>query len=100
MDDELGRADGYNVLRLFSELIICRHEGVNPDISALAELTTMSRDTLRQIDARFRERAEPYAEMIMDGRRRVYELDGELSPNIIRTLDRLVQIFETSVTGD
>jgi hypothetical protein len=82
------------VLRLFSELIICRQEGINPDISALAELTGLSRDTMRQIDSRFRERSEPYSDMVMDGRRRVYDESEALSPNLSRTLDELVRIFD------
>ncbi len=82
------------MLRLFSELIICRQEGINPDISALAELTGLSRDTMRQIDSRFRERSEPYSDMVMDGRRRVYDESEALSPNLSRTLDELVRIFD------
>jgi hypothetical protein len=39
----------------------------------MAELTGVSRDTLRQMDARFRTPSELYAELVKDGRRRVYE---------------------------
>ena len=82
-------------MRIFSEVIIARHEGFNPDISSLAELTGVSRDTLRQLDARFRTRSEPYAELVQDGRRRVYDMDGDLSPNLTRALDKLVRIFNS-----
>jgi hypothetical protein len=59
----------------------------------MAELTGVSRDTLRQMDARFRTPSEPYAELVKDGRRRVYETDSGLSPNITRALDKLARVF-------
>ena len=71
----------------------CRLDGVNPDISAIAELCGVSRDTFRRSDANFREWAEPYSEIIKDGRRKVYDPDEGMSLTEARVIDKLVRIW-------
>lgn len=94
IEKKLPGGDGFLFIRIASEGLRARVEGFNPDISALAELCSTSRDKIRRTMDNFRDKEMPYSEPEMIGRRKVYDEHASVSPVTAEILDEMVNIWQ------
>ncbi|SCA56628.1 hypothetical protein MTBPR1_290002 [Candidatus Terasakiella magnetica] len=83
---------GILLIRMILEIVKCRSEGVNPDISMLAERMGVSRNTIKRMDTLYREKNPDIPDMIPDGRRMVYAYK-ELSDPSVKMVDHIMTLW-------